>query len=60
MDPVILKLNDMYSLAQRILMRSGASEDNAGHVATALSVAEADGLSGHGLSRLPSYSAQVR
>ncbi|UCH74598.1 MAG: Ldh family oxidoreductase [Rhodospirillales bacterium] len=60
MDPVILKLNDMYSLAQRILMRSGAGEDNAGHVATALSVAEADGLSGHGLSRLPSYSAQVR
>jgi len=60
MDPVVLNLNEMYSLALRILVRSGASEDNAGHVATALSVAEADGLSGHGLSRLPSYSAQVR
>ncbi len=60
MDSVTLTLNDMYGLASRILVRSGASEENAGHVATALSVAEADGLSGHGLSRLPSYSAQVR
>lgn len=60
MDPVVLNLNDMYRLALRILVRSGTSEDNAGHVATALAVAEADGLSGHGLSRLPSYSAQVR
>ena len=60
MDTVTLTLNDMYGLASRILVRSGASDENAGHVATALSVAEADGLSGHGLSRLPSYSAQVR
>ncbi len=60
MDTVTLTLNDMYGLASRVLVRSGTSEANAGHVATALSVAEADGLSGHGLSRLPSYSAQVR
>lgn len=60
MDTATLTLSDMYGLASRVLMRSGTSEDNAGHVATALSVAEADGLSGHGLSRLPSYSAQVR
>lgn len=60
MDTVTLTLNDMYGLALRVLMKSGTSEDNASHVATALSVAEADGLSGHGLSRLPSYSAQVR
>ena len=60
MDTVTLTISDMYTLAQRVLMRSGTSEDNAGHVATALSVAESDGLSGHGLSRLPSYSAQVR
>jgi (2R)-3-sulfolactate dehydrogenase (NADP+) len=60
MDTVALTLNDMYGLALRVLVRSGTSEVNAGHVATALSVAEADGLSGHGLSRLPSYSAQVR
>jgi (2R)-3-sulfolactate dehydrogenase (NADP+) len=60
MDTVTLTLSDMYDLARRILVRSGASEENAGHVATALSVAESDGLSGHGLSRLPSYAAQVR
>jgi (2R)-3-sulfolactate dehydrogenase (NADP+) len=60
MDTVSLTLNDMYGLASRVLIRSGTSEANAGHVATALSVAEADGLSGHGLSRLPSYTAQVR
>lgn len=60
METVSLTLSDMYALALRVLMNSGASEDNAGHVATALSVAEADGLSGHGLSRLPSYSAQLR
>lgn len=59
MDSVTLTLNDMYGLAQRVLVKSGTSEDNAAHVATALSVAESDGLSGHGLSRLPSYSAQV-
>ncbi len=60
METVTLTLNEMYGLALRILVRSGTSDRNAGHVATALSVAEADGLSGHGLSRLPSYAAQVR
>lgn len=60
MDTVTLTLNDMYGLALRVLTKSGTSEDNAAHVATALSVAESDGLSGHGLSRLPSYAAQVR
>jgi (2R)-3-sulfolactate dehydrogenase (NADP+) len=60
MDTVTLNISDMYDLALRVLMKSGTGEDNAGHVATALSVAESDGLSGHGLSRLPSYAAQVR
>ena len=60
MDTVTLTLSDMYSLAQRVLIKSGTSEANAGHVATALAVAESDGLAGHGMSRLPSYSAQVR
>lgn len=60
MDSVTLSLSDMYNLAQRVLMRSGTGENNATHVATALSVAESDGLSSHGLSRLPGYAAQVR
>jgi (2R)-3-sulfolactate dehydrogenase (NADP+) len=38
--------------------RTGA--DNAGCVARALVAAEADGLKGHGLSRLPSYAAQAK
>lgn len=59
MDTVTLNLSEMYGLALRVLTKSGTSEDNAGHVATALCVAESDGLSGHGLSRLPSYAAQV-
>lgn len=55
-----LSLSDMYGLGVKILTRSGVSEENAGHVATALSVAEADGLASHGMSRLPAYSAQAR
>ena len=60
LDTVTLSLSEMYSLAVRVLVRSGTSEENAGHVATALSVAESDGLPSHGMSRLPSYAAQVR
>ena len=60
MDTVTLNTSGMYGLAVRVLTKSGTSEGNAGPVATALSVAESDGLSGHGLSRLPSYAAQVR
>lgn len=57
---VTLTLNDMFGLARRVLVKSGASDANAEQVATALSVAEADGLSSHGLSRLSSYAAQIR
>ncbi len=60
LDTVTLSLSEMYGLAVRVLVRSGASEANASHVATALSVAESDGLASHGVSRLPSYAAQLR
>src|SRR3954451_18882172 len=41
-------------------MRCRTSEANARSVARALVRAEADGLKGHGLSRLPSYAAQAK
>ena len=42
------------------LIACGTAENNAAAVALALVGAEADGLKGHGLSRVPSYAAQVR
>jgi (2R)-3-sulfolactate dehydrogenase (NADP+) len=47
-------------LAARTLMRCRTSMDNAASVARALVACEADGLKGHGLSRLPSYAAQAK
>ena len=41
-------------------MRSGTKESTADTVASALVRAEADGQKGHGISRIPSYAAQVR
>jgi (2R)-3-sulfolactate dehydrogenase (NADP+) len=43
-----------------IFVREGCSGDNAHSVARALVAAEADGLKGHGLSRVPTYAAQAR
>lgn len=42
------------------LMAANVSAENAADVADALVKAEADGLKGHGLSRVPSYAAQAR
>lgn len=41
-------------------VRSRTDPDNARSVVHALVSAEADGLKGHGLSRVPSYGAQVK
>lgn len=59
MSTVRLGLTAAESLAIRILVKHGASDENAACVARALVAAEADGQKGHGLSRLPSYAAQV-
>ncbi len=53
-------LAEAEAVVGRILVASGASEANAGSVARALVLAEADGLKGHGLSRVASYAAQAR
>lgn len=53
-----LSLEDLQGLAENALLGHNTSEANARLVARALVAAEADGLGGHGLSRLPSYCAQ--
>jgi len=56
----VLSLAQSEELVVRTLMRCRTSEANAPSVARALVAAEADGLKGHGLSRLPSYAAQAK
>jgi (2R)-3-sulfolactate dehydrogenase (NADP+) len=55
-----LPLDDAQQLVAQALMRCRTSADNAGAVARALVAAEADGLKGHGLARVPSYAAQAK
>ena len=55
-----LTLGQTESLVADALTRCRTSRDNAICVARALAAAEADGLKGHGLSRVPSYAAQAR
>ncbi|WP_336492536.1 Ldh family oxidoreductase [Methylobacterium nigriterrae] len=43
-----------------VFQRNGCAEENARSVARALVTAEADGLKGHGLSRIPTYLAMLR
>jgi (2R)-3-sulfolactate dehydrogenase (NADP+) len=53
-----LSLAEAEKLAVRALTHHRVSPENAASVARALVAAEADGLKGHGLSRLPSYCGQ--
>jgi (2R)-3-sulfolactate dehydrogenase (NADP+) len=55
-----LTLTEAEDLVTRTLTRCRTAEDNARSVARALVAAEADGLKGHGLSRLPTYAAQAK
>ena len=55
-----LTLEAAEQLAQRALLACGSSEAAARSTARALVNAEADGQSGHGLSRVPAYCAQLR
>jgi (2R)-3-sulfolactate dehydrogenase (NADP+) len=58
MTDVALSPADALDLVVGILERHETSTENARHVAKALVAAEIDGQRGHGLSRVPSYSAQ--
>jgi (2R)-3-sulfolactate dehydrogenase (NADP+) len=55
-----LPLEEARELVAQTLMRCRTSADIADAVARALVAAEADGLKGHGLSRVPSYAAQAK
>ncbi|MBZ0148804.1 MAG: Ldh family oxidoreductase, partial [Pseudorhodoplanes sp.] len=56
----VLTFAQSEELAVRTLTRCRTSEANAQSVARALVAAEAEGLKGHGLSRLPIYAAQAK
>lgn len=55
-----LQIPDAIEHVAGLFMAEGVSSANARSVATALVMAEADGLKGHGLSRVPSYLAMAR
>lgn len=55
-----LTLDDARNLVTDALVRAGTAPGNAAAVARALVAAEADGLKGHGLSRVLTYAAQVK
>jgi (2R)-3-sulfolactate dehydrogenase (NADP+) len=56
----VFSISDAQNLVAAALMRANTSEANAQSVARALVMAEADGLKGHGLSRVPMYAAQAK
>jgi (2R)-3-sulfolactate dehydrogenase (NADP+) len=56
----VLTLAAAQDLVVHTLTGCRTSEENARSVARALVAAEADGLKGHGLSRLPSYARQAK
>lgn len=58
-DTVTLTPDDAHALAVAVLIASGTSPGNAGHVADALVKAEREGIASHGLSRLPAYADQA-
>ncbi len=60
MSTVSILASDLEALIARALEASNTGAANAASVARALAQAEIDGQKGHGLSRVPSYAAQVR
>ena len=56
----VLPLAEAEAVVARVLVGSNTGEANARSVARALVAAEADGQTGHGLSRVLSYAAQAR
>lgn len=57
---IVLSIDEASELARRALRASGASPEAAASTAAALVAAECDGQAGHGLSRVPSYAAQLK
>jgi (2R)-3-sulfolactate dehydrogenase (NADP+) len=56
----VLAIAELRDLALRALARAGASDTMAQATADALAAAEAEGLSSHGMARVPQYAAHLR
>ncbi|WP_029031208.1 Ldh family oxidoreductase [Salinarimonas rosea] len=56
----VLTIAEAEHVVAAALERSSTSPENAAHVARSLVAAEADGLKGHGLSRVATYAAQAK
>src|SRR5215217_2399464 len=59
-EMAVLSIAEAEALVADALVRCRTSEKNARIVARALVAAEADGLKGHGLSRVPTYAGQAK
>ncbi|TDR85424.1 Ldh family oxidoreductase [Enterovirga rhinocerotis] len=59
-DPLILTLDEVRGLAERVLRRHGFGEAHAGAIARTLTAAERDECHHHGLFRLPFYVAALK
>jgi (2R)-3-sulfolactate dehydrogenase (NADP+) len=55
-----IPISELEALARAALERAGATPANAACTAAALVAADAQGLSGHGVSRVPQYVAHLR
>ncbi len=55
-----ISIAELEALARKALERAGATPPNAACTAAALIAADAQGLSGHGVSRVPQYVAHLR
>ncbi|MGL5735182.1 MAG: Ldh family oxidoreductase, partial [Beijerinckiaceae bacterium] len=55
-----MSLSDTVNWVADVFIRLGVTSQNARSVSRALVAAEADGLKGHGLSRVPTYAAMVK
>ncbi|MEJ2058790.1 MAG: Ldh family oxidoreductase [Desulfofustis sp.] len=60
METVTISIHEATDLCSKVFIKAGASKHNADITARALVRAEVDGQKGHGLSRVPSYAAQVK
>lgn len=56
----MVSIGNLEALAARALVRAGASSEMAASTAVALVAAEAQGLSSHGVSRVPQYASHLR
>lgn len=59
-DTLTLTTEDLTTLMETALTASDVRADTASSIARALLAAEIDGHKGHGLSRIPSYTAQAK